>query len=308
MNKKYWILLLASFFLASPLYSMTMTLKKESAIVLAAFGTTTKARVTFDLIDQQVKADPVLGQQRIEWAFTSEIIRERANKAFKKRGETTRYLSLLQVLANLEAEGYRKVVVQPLHIFPGQEYEEVQRTVQAFKSLGMRIELGETLLQEWPYVFETIDILEKEFLKSSQGCNVIVVHGSPKTFVGSNTTYLGLDRYLTQKYQHVFVGGVDGILTREQALSKAKNCSQKRIRFVPYMLVAGNHIMKDIMSPKVNKKEVPSWTTEMKEAGFVVETLTTQVMGEQFYKGLGFNEKIVGMFIRFIKESLGKIE
>ena len=99
-------------------------------------------------------------------------------------------------LANLEAEGYRKVVVQPLHIFPGQEYDEVTTAIKAFTLLGLRIEQGETLLHEWPLVHKVIDVLEKDFLPESRGCNVIVSHGTPRTFQGANSTYLGLEKYI----------------------------------------------------------------------------------------------------------------
>ncbi len=308
MKQKFFIGFLLSFGFVLNAFSMSMTIKKEPAIVLAAFGTTTQARVTFDFIDQQVKQETSLKNLKIVWAFTSEIVRERANKTFRKKGEKTRYLSLLQVLANLEAEGYRKVVVQPLHVFPGQEFNEVTNVVNAFRMMGLRIELGETLLHEWPYVYETIDILSTEYLEPDKGCNIIVAHGTPKTFPGSNSTYLGLDRYVRMKYENVFVGAVDGVLTREQTLLKTKTCSSKRVRFIPFMLVAGDHIMNDIMGTEPDDEGVVSWSTELQQTGFKVDTLYARHNGQKLYKGLGFNKKIVGIYTHHIKNSLDKLE
>ena len=108
------------------------------------FGTTTKARVTYDIFEQQLrkKLPEQYRSYAIKWAFTSEIVRERANQAFAEQGQSKRFLSLPQVLANLENEGYRKVVIQPLHIFPGQEYMDVQKIIAAFEQIGLRIESG----------------------------------------------------------------------------------------------------------------------------------------------------------------------
>ncbi|WP_457756385.1 sirohydrochlorin cobaltochelatase, partial [Thermodesulfatator indicus] len=92
-------------------------LKEKPAIVIAAFGTSTKAQVTFDLFDKQLRHE--LPGYEIRWAFTSDIIRAKMNKIYAKKRLHKRLYSLQEVLAKLEAEGYRQVVVQPLHIFPG---------------------------------------------------------------------------------------------------------------------------------------------------------------------------------------------
>ena len=163
--KKIIFTLLLSILLYSTAFSMSRTIKSDPAIVITAFGTTTEARITFDFFEAQLQtiAKKELEGLKIEWAFTSEIIRERANKKFKKKGINKHYRSLPQVLADLEADGYRKVVVQPIHIFAGQEYAEVVQTVKAFESLGLTIHLGNTLTHRWEEMFESLDILSKDF-------------------------------------------------------------------------------------------------------------------------------------------------
>jgi sirohydrochlorin cobaltochelatase len=291
-------------------HTMTRTLKKEPAIVIAAFGTTTEAEATYDFFEEQLKKE--LPQEyknlKITWAFTSEIVRERANKKFKEAGIETRYLSLMQVLANLENDGYRKVALQPLHIFPGQEYEEVKKVVKAFSHLNLKISLGGTLFHDWPEVFEVIDSMEPDFLPSDQGCTVLITHGTPLTFPGSNSTYLGLDRYISMKYETVFIGAVDGVLTREQALEKAKKCQQKKVKFIPFMYVAGDHIMNDIMGTEPDDEGVPSWAMEMKQAGFDVHSPSIIYQEKKLYKGLGFYPEINKKFINMLVESLKRLE
>ncbi|MFC1513217.1 sirohydrochlorin cobaltochelatase [Thermodesulfobacteriota bacterium] len=296
--------------LATNVQAMHRTIKKEPALVIAAFGTTTKARVTYEFFDAQLRKE-LPAQYRnlkIVWAFTSEIVRERVNARFKKAGSDERYLSLPQVLANLENEGYRKVAVQSLHIFPGQEFEDMEREIEAFRTIGLRIEYGGTLLHEWPWLFETVSLLEKQFLVADEGVNVLVAHGTPESFPGSNSTYLGLDRYLSHKYPNVVAGGVDGVLTREQALDAVKESPLKRARLIPFMYVAGDHIMNDIMGEEPDKDGELSWALELKRAGVKVDTVYTDYKGERCFKGLGFYNEINSRYIEQLVESLKRLK
>ncbi len=306
----FWLALALLLLCAAPAWSMTRTLKQDPAIVIVAFGTTTKALVTYDVFEKQLREELPAKYQglKIEWAFTSEIVRERANKKFAEKGLAKRFLSLPQVLANLENDGYRKVALQSLHIFPGQEYEDMEREINAFRQIGLRIEYGGTLFHEWPWLYEVMNTLEPNFLKPEQGCNVLVAHGTPETFPGSNSTYLGLDRYLSKKYPNVFVGGVDGVLTREQALNQAQNCQVKRVRLIPCMYVAGDHIMNDIMGTKADDKGVPSWAMELEQAGLKVDTLMIEYEGKTYFKGLGFYPEVNRNYIHQLLEVMKRVE
>ncbi len=292
----------------------TMTLKKDPAIVIAAFGTTTKAFATFDYFEEQLRRE--LPDQyknlRIEWAFTSEIVRERANKKFAKAGIPKRLRSLAQVISNLEDEGYRKIVVQPLHIFPGIEYESVLAMVEgleeAFKEYDVRIKLGSPLLTHWEDMEATVEALQPELLSPSEGCNILVAHGTGETMNGANISYLGLERIVNAYYDNVIIGTVEGIHTRTEALKRAKECKVERIRFVPLMFVAGDHIMNDIMGEEPEEDGELSWALEMKEAGFKVETPTVTYKGREYFKGLGFYPEINRIFIRSIVRTLKRFE
>ncbi|MBT4289073.1 MAG: hypothetical protein HOD92_17240 [Deltaproteobacteria bacterium] len=307
--KKIILLLLLSILLYSTVFSMSRTIKTDPAIVITAFGTTTEARVTFDFFEAQLReeAKTELTGLKIDWAFTSEIIRERANKRFKKNGINKHYRSLPQVLADLEAEGYRKVVVQPIHIFAGQEYAEVVNTVKAFETLGLTIHMGHTLTHDWEDMFESLDILSKDFLSSIEGCNVIAIHGSPLTFVGATGSYIGLERYVRAKYPNTFVGAMDGLLTADQALSQAAKCSPKSVRFIPYLFIAGDHIMNDVMSTATDEEEL-SWAMQLHKKGLKTETIYADYNGKKMYKGLGFNNEITHIFIESLLKALKKFE
>lgn len=277
---------------------MTRTLKDKPAIVIAAFGTSTKAQVTYDAFERQLR-DALPGYD-VRWAFTSEVIRERVNARWAKEGRPDRLKSLQQALADLEAAGYTKAVVQPLHVFPGEEYEEVLRIVERFP--GLRIETGEALLQRWERVAEVLEILSADFLGPEEGCNVLAAHGSPQTHVGANIAYLGLDRLVLRRFPNAFVGTVEGILGPENGLEPAKAYRVKRVRFVPLMYVAGDHVMNDIMGD-----EFDSWKEQVKAAGFTADCPTVELGGERYYKGLGFYPEVNEIFIREIERALGRL-
>lgn len=293
-----------------PARAMTRTLERGPAIVIVAFGTTTGASETYDAFAAQLHKElPEVWQQApVTWAYTSEIVRERVNKHFAEQGDPRRYKSLLQVLADLEDQGYRRIAVQSLHIFPGQEYEEMERQIAAFQGLGLRIEYGGTLLHRWDMLAAAVSAVAPDFLPTTEGCTLLVTHGTPQTFPGSNTTYLGLDRYLQQGYGgKVTVGTIDGIISRQEALGRVKGCVPARVRMVPFMYVAGDHIMNDIMGDKPDKEGTPSWAMELKQAGVQVETVTTEYQGRQVVKGLGLYPEINRLLIKQLTYSLERL-
>lgn len=294
---------------ADPAGALTRTLQKGPAIVIVAFGTTTDARETYDAFEAQLQRELPEPWQKapLTWAYTSEIVRERANKKFAEEGDPRRYQSLLQVLADLEDQGYREIAVQSLHIFPGQEYEEMEKVIAAFRGLGLRIEYGGTLFHRWDMLFAAVKAVAPDFLPRAEGCTLLVTHGSPQTFPGSNSTYLGLDRYLTQTYGTVSVGTVDGVISREEALARVKGCTPAKVRVVPFMYVAGDHIMNDIMGEQPDKEGVPSWAMELRQAGLKVETVTTEYQGRKVYKGLGFYPEVNRILIKQLTLSLERL-
>jgi sirohydrochlorin cobaltochelatase len=279
---------------------MTRSLKTDPAIIIVAFGTTTKASSTYDFFDAQLKKElpDKYKNININWAFTSSIVRERVNEKREKEGKSDRMLSLAQVLANLMDQGYKKVAIASLHIFPGQEYEEMVQVIDAFKTLGLNIHYGGTLLSHWSDFPTVLKSLEPDFLTPEQGCNIIIAHGTPQTSNYSNNTYLGLDRYLSSKYKNVYIGTISGILTREQLMENIKRCKVKKIRVIPFLYVAGDHVVNDAMGEKPDKNGNISWKMELEKNGFTVES------SDDVFKGLGYYPDINRIFITQLVKTL----
>lgn len=273
---------------------------RPPAIVMVAFGTSTKAQITFDHIDREIKK--AFPKHEIRWAFTSKIIRDKMNKIYEKKGLNKRLLSLQQVLANLEAEGFRKAVVQSLHIFPGGEYVHMQRL-----SLvpNIQVSIGEPLLATWEDVLKLLEDLAQYFPKESEGCAVLAGHGTPNTYYAPSTSvYLALDRLLRTHYPNVFLGSVEGVPDRKDALDKAKAHPGKKVVVVPFMLVAGDHIMNDIMGKEPDEDGVPSWAMELEAAGKEVECPVLTIKGERYFRGLGFLKATTEIIEEHIHQAL----
>ncbi len=273
----------------------------KPAIVLTAFGTSTKAQKTFDFIDKKVKA--AFPGHEVRWAFTSQIIRNKMNRIYKKNGVNKTLYSLPQVLASLHAEGYTKAVVQSLHIFPGEEYMHM---INQANMPGMQIAIGEPVMATWEDAHRLLEGISKDFLTPEQGCNVFAGHGSPNTYSAPSTAvYLAFDRLLSVHYPNCFLGSVEGIPDRTDALKRAKRYPGKDVRIIPFMLVAGDHVMNDIMGKEPDEEGNVSWAVELEKAGKRVSCPETTVEGVRLYKGLGLYEVTNDIIIEHIKQAMG---
>ena len=285
-------------FAAAAAQLTTRTLAERPAVVIAAFGTSTKAQVTYDVFERALREE--FPETEIRWAFTSEVIREIVNERWARDGIQKRLSSLQQALADLEAEGFTKVAIQPLHIFPGEEYEEVLSIARGFP--GLKIEIGETLLQRWEGVREVVAAIAAGFLPPEEGANVVVAHGTPTTHSGANIAILGLERHLLRNYPNAYVGTIDGVIAPEEALGPATAHPGKRVRFVPLMYVAGDHVMNDVMG-----EGAESWRSRVEAAGKTAEAPTVELEGKTYYRGLGFLPEVNEIFLREIHRALGRL-
>ena len=225
------------------------------------------------------------------------------NRFYAKKNPHHRLLSLQEALGKVYAQGYRRAVVQPLQIFPGLEYKEVVEICERFP--GLRIVVGEPLFLRWENVHEVLEALEKEFLSPEEGINILAAHGTEVTSDSANITYLGLAWLLEHHYPNVHLATVEGLPDAESILQEAQKYPGKRVRFIPFMFVAGDHVMNDIMGQDPQEE---SWRMILEKAGKEVDCVQTEIKGEPYYKGLGLYPEVGQIFIRSIKRMLKIIE
>ncbi len=262
-------------------------LEERPAIVIATFGSSSRAKVALELFKDRLEKE--FPEHKKFWAYTSDIIR-------KKLGLP----SLQETLAQVESQGFRKAIVQPLHIFPGAEYQQLAETCEYFP--GLRIFLGETLLHRWAFVKETLKVLENEFLSPQEGLNLLALHGTPIAADPANIVYMGLERLVADLYPNVMAASVEGVPDPEAVLSRIKRAGYaeqyRKIKIIPMMFLAGLHAEKDLMGEK------ESWRSELEEMGFKVECPQAILAGETYFKGLAYYPELIGFFMDRLERSL----
>ncbi|MBF0456679.1 MAG: sirohydrochlorin cobaltochelatase [Nitrospirae bacterium] len=261
-------------------------LKDSPALVVAAFGTTTRGKAAYDIFDADVRAHFMNSrpETNIVWAYTSEIVREKTGSP-----------GPLQALASLEEHGYRKAVVAPLQIVPGTEYQELADICLNFP--GLRVAMGETLLHRWQFVDEVMSAIAQDFIP--EGVNITVAHGTPLCADPANILYQGLDYYVTHKFPNCCFATIDGMPSLDTVIGKiaAIRPQVKRARIIPLLFVSGLHVEKDLLG------ETQSFMSELEALGIQADCLSIQHEGVSFVKSLGFYEAVRRAFINRIERA-----
>ncbi|MBN2643942.1 sirohydrochlorin cobaltochelatase [Trichloromonas sp.] len=206
----------------------------KPTIVLVAFGTSVdSARRVFDNI--YVHACRRYPKYDIQWAFTSRVIIHK----LKQLGITTRYVG--EVVDELRSEGVSKIAFQSLHVVPGQEY----RRVLDLDLSGLQVAYGNALMTSDEDVETVITALASQ-IDATQP-TVLVAHGNDH-HPEFNERLLTLAEKIEQRYPRLVVASVEGDPGTEP-LEKIKPLAAEHgsVRFVPLMIVAGDHVLNDVM-------------------------------------------------------------
>jgi len=262
-------------------------LHEKPAIIIITFGSSSRAKAALEPFAEMINKE--YRDYAVFWAYSSDIIRK---KEYNQ--------SLHETLAQVEALGYRKAIVQPLHIFPGTEYRQIAETCEYFP--GLRVFLSETLMHRWNFIEKTLEVVASEFLKEDEGLNILALHGTPLAADPVNGIYLGIEKILSDLYPNVLVASVEGIPHYGAVLNRitrdALNTKYKKVKIIPMMFIAGIHVEDDLMGDK------DSWRCDLEKLGFGVECPTVQYQNNQFFKGLAFYPEITELIQRRLIRSL----
>lgn len=261
----------------------------KKALLLVAFGTSVpKAWAAFDAIDRDMrKAFPGV---EVRWAYTSKIIREKVAKEQKKTLD-----SPIMALAKLGDDGFTQVAVQSLQTIPGEEYEGLMKTAQAFAGLpkGIRqIEMGAPLLCSTEDVEKVAQALLESLPKRGPGEAVVFMgHGTKHP---ANIYYPGMQFALSQKDPLAFVATVEGWPALDDAVKALSDKGVKKTLLVPFMAVAGDHAHNDMAG-----KEDDSFASVMKKAGIA----TVPVL-----RGTGEVEALRALWVAHAKAAFDRLK
>lgn len=263
-------------------------LKEKPAIVIATFGTSSRAQAPLEIFRQQLETH--FSEYEIFWAYTSNIICRKKNLP-----------SLQTTLAQVETAGFRKAIVQPLHIFPGTEYQQMAETCEYFP--GVRVFLSETLFHRWNFVKETLAVIESNFLQPEEGLNLLALHGTPLTADSVNIVYLGFAKLVADLYPNVLAASIEGVPDSDAVMAAINRDGfvdkYRKIRIIPMMYLAGMHAEDDLMG-----SDDKSWRTILEKMGFSVDCQMVEYGNEQLFKGLAYYPEVISFFTDRLRRSI----
>jgi sirohydrochlorin cobaltochelatase len=257
---------------------------EKPAIVLVAFGTSTKAFETYNYFEQEVrKAFP---NYELRWAFTSKKIREKLKAEGKMELKT-----LADTLQELKAAGFNRVAVQSLHVVPGAEWEK--KVLSESRHVpGLKISWGKPLLSSKKDRLQVLEAVKKLFPPNLNDTAVVLVaHGSPSP--RGEAEYLAVAKLLRSRYpkQNVFLGVVEGKPSSQEALDAVKRSSASKVLFVPLLFVAGEHMHNDIMGDSPD-----SWKSMLlKHKPYEIQDID---------QGLGYQAGIIKIYLDHLAQAL----
>ncbi len=249
-------------------------------IVVTAFGTTTKALKTYDHVDALVRKR--FPDRDIRWAYTSRMVKERV-----RRSRNLHFPDLGEVLSALHGEGHAWAVVQSLHVLCGHEFD---RLVEVARGAAIRTAVGLPLLYAREDFNEVVASMASEVMPGEDEAVVLVGHGT------DHPIWCAYDA-LEQRFQRAvgprtYMGLVEGCPGPGEIIARVRKIGCSRVRIVPFMLVAGVHVLEDLAGTE------DSWKSEF-EARSIEVSLDD--------RGLGDRDGIVEIFCRHITQAIDVI-
>ena len=297
--------------------SMSFAMERQQnkkAIVIACFGTTyPSALVSITNIQNEIKkAFPGV---EVKLAFTSNIIR---NVWHKRQGdkkffsqhknipkEIVYVKGPLATIADLQDEGYRTIIVQPTHIYAGEEYADLESYINGLNAIKTikpkyrpfkKLVLGRPLLGKpgprYDYHEDFIPAAKAlapdiELARKNHAALVYMGHGNEFYSTG---IYIEFQQALRKMYPdtRIFIGTVEGFPSLDDVVRGLTHSGVKKVVLKPFMIVAGDHANNDMAGD-----ESDSWKMVIKSKGIKVIPVL---------QGLGENRNIAKIFVQHIKD------
>lgn len=263
-----------------------------AGIVLAAFGTTRpEALAGITRVLQRVEA--ALPACRVSLAFTSNQVR----RVWQRRATDPDWLQdhpevppqvlavrgPLAAIAELQDRGLRDIVVQPLHIYAGEEFEDLKsylaglnaiRTIKPRWQPFRRLALGRPALGQPGPQFPYRDDLERAAQALASDLDAARRRGAALVYAGHGNPFFSTGVYQELQavlrrlhdYPPVVVGVVEGSWSLDYVLEELGRLKTKQVLLKPLMLVAGEHARCDLCG-----EEPESWRKVLQEQGYEVE-------------------------------------
>ena len=246
----------------------------KKAILVTSFGTSHKDTRKKCLDSIQREVEEKYGNENVERAYTSEIIRRIIEK-----NEGIHIFDQKEGLKVLKDKGFEEIITMSLHILDGIEYSKLD---DKFGKISKPLLADDEDFKK---------IVENKEFNDLEGNDAIVFMGHG-TESEADYTYQKLqDEYLKAGKNNIFIATVEGKVTIEDIIEKMKEKDFKRILLKPLMIVAGDHAKNDMSSD-----DEDSWKTILKNEGYEV-TAVLKGMGEYEFIRKMFMDKLEAVYL-----------
>lgn len=258
----------------------------KKAILVVSFGTSyaDTRELTIEATENRFKEE--FPEYDIVRAFTAQTIID-----ILKDRDNIEVFNVEEALNDLKENKYSSVIIQPLHVMNGAEYDDVVEVANKFveEEAFDELKIASPLLTSTEDYKETVAALKGQLpeLKDNEAV-VFMGHG---THHFANATYAAME-YTFQDLGHknVFIGTVEGYPELDQVMSRLKENNIEKVTLMPFMLVAGDHANNDM-----GGDEDDSWKTVLKKAGYEVEV---------YMHGLGESKGVQDIYIKHAHEAI----
>ena len=261
----------------------------KKAILVVSFGTShlDTLRVTIEKAENQIRDH--FNDYDIYRAFTSHKIIRKLREKYEMFIDTPE-----EVMAKLYEDDYEDVIIQPLHIIPGEEYIYINKIGEAYKDKFRSVKMGRPI-----FYYQGIENLPQDYSLFIEATKKLYEENNAVVYVGHGTAHSANAVYgclqtvfEDEGYENVFVGTVEGYPNFEAVLKRLKRKNIDEVTLAPLMVVAGDHAKNDMASD-----EEGSWKSMLEKEGIKVNI---------YLKGRGENERFNQLYINRIEDLINE--
>lgn len=256
----------------------------KKGILVVSFGTSILNILKSCIESTENSIKNAFKDYEVRRAFTSNMI------ISKLKIENNIYIDTVdEALKKMKEEHFEEIYIQPLHIIPGDEYDKMLKYSKKYKDVFKKLVIGRPILyREDDYRIAAM-ALKKQITENYNGKAIILMgHGSTHPI---NASYSMLQNILRDTgIKNIFIATVEGYPILENVIPQLKKQNIDNIILMPFMLVAGNHVVEDMAGDSQD-----SWKNRLGKLGFKVE---------MYLHGLGENMAFHQIYINHIRDSI----
>lgn len=257
--------------------------EEKKAMLVVSFGTSYPDAIKRDIAAVEKKLAAAYPEYTQRRAFTSNMIIKKLKARDKVAIDTPD-----AALTKLADAGYADVVIIPLHILHGFEYDDLKAVAYQHLQNFTAIRMGIPILSCDEDYDMAVAALKQQIPELSGNKAVIVMgHGTGHY---ADASYSKLQLKLEDAGLPVYVATVEGYPTIYQAEKRMAQAGKTDVMLMPFMLVAGDHATNDMAGDTPD-----SYKNILKSKGYAVEI---------YLHGLGENPGFQDMWIKHAQDAI----